>query len=169
MHQREAGLFKPASRLLKSNKKPYLQINQFPDLMTSASGYSATPLAQKLGMKEGFNVRIINAPLHYFYLFNDIPKTLNIIKEPLPHKHFIHYFTREAQQLKNELPSLKAEIIPNGMIWISWPKKASKVPTDVTEDVIRSIALANGLVDVKVCAIDDTWSGLKLVIPVKNR
>ena len=169
MHQREAGLFKPASRLLKSTKKPYLQINQFPDLTMSTSGYSATPLAQKLGMKEGFNVRIINAPLHYFYLFNDIPKTLNIIKEPLPHKHFIHYFTRDAQQLKNELPSLKAEIVPNGMIWISWPKKASKVPTDVTEDVIRSIALANGLVDVKVCAIDDTWSGLKLVIPVKNR
>src|ERR1044072_6084886 len=104
----------------------------------STAGYSATPLAQKLGMKEGFNVRIINAPLHYFYLFNDIPKTLNIIKEPLPHKHVIHYFTRDAQQLKNELPSLKAEIIPNGMIWISWPKKASKVPTDVTEDVIRS-------------------------------
>ncbi len=77
-------------------------------------------------MKEGFNVRIINAPHHYFYLFNDIPKTLNIIKELLPHKHFIHYFTKDAQQLKNELPSLKAEIVPNGMIWISRPKQASK-------------------------------------------
>jgi hypothetical protein len=148
---------------------PYLQSNQISLSIMSTAGYSATPLAKKLGMKDGFIVRIINAPHHYFYLFNDIPKNLNIIKEPLPHKHFIHYFAKEAQQLQNDLPSLKAEIIPNGMIWISWPKKASKVPTDITEDIIRSIALANGLIDIKVCAIDDTWSALKLVIPVKDR
>jgi hypothetical protein len=131
-----------------------------------ASGYSGTPLAKKLGIKPGFNVEIINAPAHYFGLFTDLPDTISQVKSK---KDFIHFFTKETKELEKNIPKLKKQIVPNGIIWISWPKKSSKVPTDVTEDVIRNIALKNGLVDIKVCAIDDIWSGLKLVIPVKDR
>ena len=79
------------------------------------------------------------------------------------------HFSQQAKDLHKDIRLLKNEIEPNGIIWISWPKKASKVITDITEDVIRNLALANGLVDIKVCAVDETWSGLKLVIPVKDR
>lgn len=79
------------------------------------------------------------------------------------------YFTKHAKDLAKDMVHLINEIVPDGMIWISWPKKASKIGTDVTEDMIRQVALANGLVDIKVCAVDEVWSGLKLVIPVKDR
>ena len=81
----------------------------------------------------------------------------------------IHFFTKSQEEYKTLLPQLKVRIKPNGSIWISWPKKSSKVPTDITEDIIRNFALQTGLVDIKVCAVDETWSGLKLVIPVKDR
>jgi hypothetical protein len=132
------------------------------------AGYSGTPLAKKLGMKEGYLVRFINQPDYYLDLFTDLPpikQTNN--KKTL--KNLIHYFVETQSQLEQHICSLKNEIEQDGMIWISWPKKASKVPTDITEDVIRRLALENGLVDVKVCAVDETWSGLKLVIPVKDR
>lgn len=135
----------------------------------SASGYSGTPLAKKLGIKEGFKIRLINPPDYYFDLFEDLPDELKIQKEKKSRKNFIHFFTLKANELAKEISSLKNEIEQDGMIWISWPKKAAKVPTDITEDVVREIALNNGLVDVKVCAVDEVWSGLKLVIPVKDR
>ncbi|HEX2787711.1 MAG TPA: DUF3052 domain-containing protein [Ignavibacteria bacterium] len=131
-----------------------------------ASGYSGTPLAKKFGIKPGFNIEIINAPEHYFELFTDMPETISDSKSK---KDFIHFFTKEIKELEKNIPKLRKQIVPNGIIWISWPKKSSKVPTDVTEDIIRNIALKNGLVDIKVCAVDDIWSGLKLVIPVKDR
>lgn len=131
-----------------------------------ASGYSGTPLAKKLGIKHGYNIEIINAPEHYFELFTDMPE---IISDKKSKKDFIHFFTKETKELEKNIPKLRKQIVPNGIIWISWPKKSSKVPTDVTEDIIRNIALKNGLVDIKVCAVDDIWSGLKLVIPVKDR
>ena len=133
------------------------------------TGYSGTPLAKKLGVKEGFNIRIVNQPDHYFDLFEDFPENINIRNEKKTKKDFIHYFTRQAKELDRDIVSLKNEIVPNGMIWISWPKKSSEITTDVTENVIRHLALTNGLVDIKVCAVDDVWSGLKLVIPVKDR
>lgn len=133
------------------------------------SGYSGTPLAQKLGIKENFKVRFINQPDHYFNLFSDLPPAIKHINDSKTKKDFIHYFTKEAKALQKDIVSLRNQIEPNGMIWISWPKKASKIPCDITEDIIRAIALKNGLVDVKVCAVDEVWSGLKLVIPVKNR
>lgn len=133
------------------------------------SGYSGTPLAKKLGLKEGFTARIIDPPAYYFELFSDLPSTLHFISTPKGKKNFIHYFVKEAKALRSNIASLKNEIEENGMIWISWYKKASGIPTDITEDVIRELALANGLVDVKVCAVDNVWSGLKLVIPVKDR
>ncbi len=132
-------------------------------------GYSGTPLAKKLGIKEGFKVRLVNPPDYYHDLFDDFPKEVTIAKDKKTKKNFIHYFTNQASDLENDIVSLRNEIEPNGMIWISWPKTASKVATDVTEDVIRELALSNGLVDIKVCAVDDIWSGLKLVITVKDR
>jgi len=133
------------------------------------SGYSGTPLAKKLGIKEGFKIRLINSPEYYFELFTDLPENISILKDTKSKKNFIHCFVKQEKELHKNIPSLKNEILPNGIIWISWPKKASKVTTDVTEDLIRNLALASGLVDIKVCAVDEIWSGLKLVIPVKDR
>jgi hypothetical protein len=133
------------------------------------SGYSGTPLAKKLGIKEGFKIRLINPPEYYSELFTDMPEKISILKDTKTKKNFIHCFVKQEKELHKNIASLKNEIEPNGIIWISWPKKASKVSTDITEDVIRNLALANGLVDIKVCAVDEIWSGLKLVIPVRNR
>ena len=134
-----------------------------------SSGYSGTPLAKKLGIKGGFKIRLVNQPDYYFTLFTDMPENVIVLTDKKSNKNLIHYFTKEASALYKDIVSLRNEIYPNGMIWISWPKKASKIKTGITEDLIRSIALANGLVDIKVCAIDEIWSALKLVIPLKDR
>jgi len=133
------------------------------------TGYSGTPLAKKLGIKEAFKIRLVDQPDYYFNLFTDLPETLSIMKDKKTKKNLIHYFAKSAAALRNDIVALRNEIEPNGMIWISWPKKASKIATDITEDTIRELALTNGLVDIKVCAVDEVWSGLKLVIPVKDR
>jgi len=133
------------------------------------AGYSQTSLAKKLGIKEGFKIKCVNAPDYYFKLFSDLPQDITVSDDKSIKKNFIHVFVQNAKQLGSTIPKVKKEIEENGMIWISWHKKASKIPTDVTEDLVRKIALENGLVDVKVCAVDDVWSGLKAVIPVKNR
>ncbi len=133
------------------------------------TGYSSTPLAKKLGIKEGFKIRLVDQPDYYFDLFTDLPETLTILKDKKTKKNLIHYFTKSAADLRKDIVALRNEIEPNGMIWISWPKKASKITTDITEDTIRELALTNGLVDIKVCAVNEVWSGLKLVIPVKDR
>jgi hypothetical protein len=133
------------------------------------AGYSGTPLAKKLGIKEGFIIRLINQPAHYFNLFTDLPAAIKIDPGKKSKKNFIHYFTTAAAEMQQQLPLLRNEIVANGMIWVSWPKKAAKMKTDITEDAIRNYALSIGLVDIKVCAVDETWSGLKLVIPVKDR
>ncbi len=133
------------------------------------AGYSGTPLAKKLGIKPGFNIRLINAPENYFKLFADLPEDLHINNETFEPKDLIHFFTREKGEYFSMLTGLRSQLKPGGMIWISWPKKSSKLKTDISEDVIREFALQNGLVDIKVCAVDEVWSGLKLVIPVKDR
>ena len=137
------------------------------------AGYSGTPLAKKLGIKESFNIKVINQPDYYLDLFSDLPASAKIIYGSVANddekKNLIHYFTKESGELGKSIVKLKSEIKQDGIIWVSWPKKSSKVPTDITEDVVREIALKNGLVDIKVCAIDEIWSGLKLVIPVKDR
>ena len=131
--------------------------------------YSGTPLAKKLGLKPGFVIRLINEPENYTALFSEWPDDIAIESDPKQLKDLIHFFTRDKAELLRLLPKLREEIQQNGMIWVSWPKKASKVPTDVNENEIRNLALSISLVDVKVCAVDATWSGLKLVIPVKLR
>ena len=133
------------------------------------AGYSGTLLAKKLGIKEGFDINLINAPEYYFDLFTDMPGGITFEDNPEIKKDFIHFFVLDKGDYFTQLPELKYQIKPNGMIWVSWPKKASKVATDITEDIVRATALKNGLVDIKVCAIDATWSGLKLVIPLKDR
>jgi len=133
------------------------------------AGYSSTPLARKLGIKSRFKMRLINAPDYYFDLFADMPTDIIILTDKKIKKNFIHLFVKKQSELEKYIVEIKNEIEQDGIIWISWCKKSSKIPTDVTEDKIRETALANGLVDVKVCAVDDAWSGLKLVIPVKNR
>ena len=132
--------------------------------MIEVAGYSGTPLAKKLGFKEGSRVRISKAPDNYLALVSPRPENVQISKAFRKDIDIWHFFTRSSVELSTQLPRQLKAIRQNGMIWVSWPKKASKVPTDVTEDVIRKMALPPGLVDVKVCALDDTWSGLKLVI-----
>ena len=132
------------------------------------SGYSGKPLSKKLGIKVGFTISVYNQPDYYFDLFADLPE-IKITKDQKLKKDFIHYFVIKEKDLLKNINELKQQIVQNGIIWVSWPKKSSKVETDITEDVIRKIALKNGLVDVKVCAVDEVWSGLKLVIPVKER
>ncbi len=133
------------------------------------AGYSGKPLSKKLGFKAGFKIRLINAPENYFTLIADMPENVMILNDKKPGKDLVHYFTNKSTDLHRDIPTLRNEIFPNGMIWVSWPKKASKIKSDITEDNIRNIALMNGLVDVKICAVDETWSGLKLVVPLKER
>ena len=128
------------------------------------AGYSGTPLAKKLGLKEGSRVRPRHAPDNYLDLLTPRPPTATISPRLKKNLDIAHIFSCSKGKLSAELPPLMREIRPNGMIWVSWPKKASGVKTDITEDTIRDIALPLGLVDVKVCAVDDIWSGLKLVI-----
>ena len=133
------------------------------------AGYSGTPLAKKLGMKREHVVRLVNEPGHYIQLFSDLPVNMDISSDKKKLKDLIHLFTKEQKELRKLLPLLKKEMKQDGMIWVSWPKKSAKVETDITEDVIREFALSIGLVDIKVCAVDEMWSGLKLVIPVAMR
>ena len=134
-----------------------------------SAGYSPRPLFKKLGIKENFKVRLINEPAYYFEILGDYPTNIEINNEPTQLVNFIHFFVKTSEELNNHLPILKDEIEKNGMIWVSWYKKSSKIPTDVTEDTIRNLALSMGLVDVKVCAVDEKWSGLKLVWRKENR
>lgn len=128
------------------------------------AGYSGTPLATKLGFQEGFRVRITGAPTNYLELVSPIPKNVTISNSIRKGINIWHFFTRSLSELEAALPQLMTSIQPNGVIWVSWPKKSSGVPSTVTEDSIRTVALPLGLVDVKVCAVDETWSGLKLVV-----
>ena len=136
---------------------------------TQPAGYSGTPLAKKLGIKSDFHIDLINAPEYYLCLFTDLPANLYFENDKDAKLDLIHFFTKSQEEYKSLLTQLKARIKSNGSIWVSWPKKSSKVPTDITEDVIRNFALQIGLVDIKVCAVNEIWSGLKLVIPVKDR
>lgn len=118
------------------------------------TGYSGTLLARKLGIKQGFKIRLVNQPEYYFELFDDFPENVSIKTDKKSKKNLIHYFTKQASELIDNINLLKNEIELNGMIWVSWPKKASKIKTDITEDTVRNLALKYGLVDIKVCAVD---------------
>lgn len=133
------------------------------------AGYSGTPLAKKLGFKEGYRVRTDNAPAHYLSLVAPRPRNVTISNGITRNINIWHLFTKSAAELKKELPRMMRAIHPGGMIWVSWPKKSSGVASDMTEDTIRAAALPLGLVDIKVCAVDDIWSGLKLIVRKERR
>jgi hypothetical protein len=133
------------------------------------AGYSGTPLAQKLGIKAGQNVVTINAPAAYAKLLAPLPEEVSFTPKANAGVGFVHVFISERKALEKELKRLRKLIADNGILWVSWPKKSSGVATDVTEDVIREVALPLGFVDIKVCAVDGTWSGLKLMVRRENR
>jgi hypothetical protein len=128
------------------------------------AGYSGTPLAKKLGIKEGCKVLVVNAPGAYLKLLEPLPPEVEFVSGLTHGPDIVHTFLDNKAELEKVLASLRRKIKPAGTVWISWPKKAAKVPTDITENVVRALALSLGFVDIKVCAVDDVWSGLKLVI-----
>jgi hypothetical protein len=130
----------------------------------SDAGYSGTPLAKKLGIKEGSHVSLRNAPDSYTALVAPLPAGVRFDKAFDGRADIVHFFTSSRAELAQWLTAWRGMLKPGACIWVSWPKKASKVPTDVTEDVIREVALPLGYVDIKVCAVDMVWSGLKLVV-----
>ncbi|AQR75433.1 DUF3052 family protein [Sphingomonas sp. LM7] len=132
------------------------------------AGYSDTPLADKLGLKRGMRCWFHNMPDSVRAEID--PEGAEVEEQPTASDGLqcVHLFVTERARLERELAAVQPLLIPNGFIWVSWPKKAAKVETDVTEDVIREVAFPRGLVDIKVCAVDATWSGLKLVIRKDN-
>ena len=133
------------------------------------AGYSGKPLTQKLGIKPGFCIFVDGAPAAYGDIVGTLPAGVKMAERPKPPLDMVHVFATQAAGLAGKLRSYHAAIQPDGMIWVSWPKKASGVATDLTDVVVRDTALPLGLVDIKVCAIDDVWSGLKFVIPKDQR
>jgi hypothetical protein len=137
--------------------------------LAGVAGYSGTPLSQKLGIKTSAKLATLSAPKTFARSLGKLPPGVKAV--PLgkgPFDVIVAFFDEEAA-FKSQLPKLEKALEPGGGLWIAWPKRASGVPTDMTEDVVRKHALPRGLVDNKVCAIDDTWSGLRLVVRVENR
>lgn len=130
-----------------------------------AAGYSTVPLAKKLGIKGSSTIRIVHGPEYYFNLFNDLPDDLKEVVRGKEKVDVLHYFTMNKGYLVKDIKMIKSAVKKDGSIWISWPKKASGIVTDIDQNIIREIAVKNGLIDVKVCAIDEIWSALKLVVP----
>ena len=133
------------------------------------AGYSARSLVDKLGIKPGMRIAIVAAPPGYRSTLGRLPPGVLVATAPRGTLPFIHFFTTKRALLERRYPSLKRALGQDGALWVSWPKKSSGVATDLTEDVIRAVALAGGLVDVKVCAVDEVWSGLKLVRRLRDR
>ncbi len=128
------------------------------------AGYSGTPLAAKLGIKAGFEIHLAGAPDDYLKLLEPLPEGTKIAARLSRNTDLVHVFTLHKVELADALRSYRAKIKPSAMVWVSWPKKSAKVPTDITEDTVRELALPLGFVDVKVCAVTELWSGLKLVV-----
>ena len=133
------------------------------------SGYSGKPVVQKLGVKPGFRILCAGAPAAYADIVGKLPAGVTIASSAKAPLDMVHLFVIQAKGLAARLRDYRKAIAPDGMIWVSWPKKSSGVVTDLTDVVVRDTALPLGLVDIKVCAIDDTWSGLKFVIPKDQR
>ena len=133
------------------------------------AGYSGTPLVKKLGMKPGHRVALLQAPVGFDATLGDLPADAIVVRRLRTPCDVLVFFTKSRSELQKQFLRLMRHLDPAGGLWIAWPKKASGVATDMTEDVVREVALANELVDNKVCAIDDVWSGLRLVVRAKDR
>lgn len=134
-----------------------------------STGYSKTPLVKKLGIKAGFRLCILNESEDYSTTLGNLPPNIERVNELAEDLDFVQFFARNQAELADNFAKLKASIKFDGMLWISWIKKSAKIPTDLTEDIIRDIGLDCGLVDVKVCAVDEIWSGLKFVYRKEDR
>jgi hypothetical protein len=128
------------------------------------AGYSGTPLAAKLGFKEQCEVVVVDAPDGYRELLEPLPASVRFASKPSPSTSIVHVFATRRAELKWALVSYRERLSPQAAVWVSWPKKSAKVPSEITEDTVREIALPLGFVDVKVCAVNEVWSGLKLVV-----
>lgn len=133
-------------------------------MKSKLAGYSGTPLAKKLGIVEDVRVVTKNAPEEYAELLEPVPAGVRFEKRVSQATDVVHLFSSQKSELKKHLESLRQTVRSDCAIWVSWPKKASKAPTDITENTIRELALPLGFVDIKVCAVSQVWSGLKLVI-----
>jgi len=133
------------------------------------AGYSGTPLPKKLGIKEQSRVALRGVPSNVKAELNDTLKTCEVAEDSESPLDFAMIFVKSAADLKKSFREFSKQLAPAGMLWVSWPKKSSEVPTDLDENKVRAIGLAAGLVDVKVCAVNEIWSGLKFVIRVKDR
>jgi hypothetical protein len=136
------------------------------------AGYSGTPLAKKLGIKAGHHVALVNAPLDFENTLDDLPLDVSLARELGAQKtafDVLVCFVKDAKALRFSFPACAKRLVSNGGLWVAWPKKASGIATDVTESVVREFGLDQGLVDNKICAIDETWSGLRFVVRVKDR
>jgi hypothetical protein len=129
-----------------------------------AAGYSDTPLAKKLGIKEGSIVLAVGAPKDYVALLEPVPDSVQFTRRASANTDIVHVFTARREELRSLLKNYRQTLKPTAMVWVSWPKKSAKVATDITEDTIREVALPMGFVDIKVCAVTEVWSGLKLVV-----
>ncbi len=132
-------------------------------------GYSGTPLPQKLGIKAGYRLILLGAPEGFDATLGELPENVTVRTAARGTADVIVLFTTQRALLEARIDTLGASIFPDGAVWVAWPKKASNVPTDMTEDVVREVCLPRGLVDNKVCAIDETWSGLRVVHRVERR
>lgn len=137
--------------------------------MARTAGYSGKPLAQKLGLKEGTRVITLSAPPAYRRLLAPIPRGVSFTTRLSRSAAFVHWFVRRRRELERGFARVSSALADTGVLWISWPKRASGIESDVTEDVLREVGLPHGLVDVKVCAVDNTWSGLKFVRRLRER
>lgn len=133
------------------------------------SGYSGTPLPKKLGIKAPLTLVTVNAPPEYLSWLGELPTGVRIASKAGKPLQAAHVFATRRAALKKNLAALRKQLDQSGFVWVSWPKKASKVETDITEDTIREVALPLGFVDTKVCSVSDVWSGLKLVIRKSER
>jgi hypothetical protein len=133
------------------------------------AGYSGTPLPKKLGLRENQRIALVNAPAGFEKTLGALPQNAEIVKRLSYPLDLVILFVDQEKHLTKQFSSIASKLAPNGMIWVAWPKKSSGVPTDLTFDRVQRIGLDSGLVDVKICAVDEVWSGLKFVIRVKDR
>jgi hypothetical protein len=130
----------------------------------TVTGYSGTPLAKKLGIKEQAKLVVVGAPNGYRKLLEPLPAAVRFSSKIDATTDLVQLFSTKRAELERALASCRKTLTPNAVVWVSWPKKSAKVTTDITEDMVREVGLPLGFVDIKVCAIDDVWSGLKLVV-----
>ncbi|HMF58675.1 MAG TPA: hypothetical protein VK619_20180 [Pyrinomonadaceae bacterium] len=133
------------------------------------AGYSETPLVKKLGIKESFRLAFVNAPDRFEEELGELSEGVTVNDESGQPLNLILFFTKKESELEKNFPKLAKRLVPDGMLWVAWPKKASGVLTDLSFDVVQKIGLSGGMVDTKICAVDEVWSGLKFVFRLKDR